>query len=239
MGNVLAFCMEAYEKGIIKAADLDGVALKWGDVDAMLEIQKKVARGEGCGKLLGQNLRALVDAWGKECEHFAIETKGQGWAAWNVRALENFEITYLTANRGGDHLTGVDIATQNTRAMNDSLGICLFPQLAGFKPETMKDLLNAAAGYRFSMDDYWKTAERIYSLERSFNIANGFSRADDTVPPRMYKEALSVGAAKGKILTLDGINKLLDRYYADRGWDNSGTPSKARLGALGLDFVSV
>ena len=103
----------------------------------------------------------------------------------------------------------------------------------------MKDLLNAAAGYRFSMDDYWKAAERIYSLERSFNIANGFSRADDTVPPRMYKEALSVGAAKGKILTMEGINKLLDTYYADRGWDNGGIPTKARLGELGLDFVSV
>lgn len=237
MGNVLAFCMEAFEKGIIKAADLDGISLNWGDVDGMLTLQKKVALGQGCGKLLGQNLRALVDAWGKECEHFSIETKGQGWAAWNTRALKDFEITYLTANRGGDHLTGVDIATQNTRVMNDSLGICLFPQLAGFKPETMKDLLNAATGYNLNMDDYWKTAERIYTLERSFNVANGFSRTDDTVPPRMYKEALSVGAAKGKILTLDGISKLLDKYYADRGWDNMGIPTSAKLKDLSLGFA--
>jgi len=239
MGNVLGFCMEAYEKDIIKTADLDGIPMKWGDVDAMLEIQKKVAYGQGCGKLLGQNLRALVDAWGSQCEHFAIETKGQGWAAWNTRALKNFEITYLTANRGGDHLTGADIATQNTRVMNDSLGICLFPQLAGFKPETMKDLLNAATGYSFSMEDYWKSAERIYTLERSYNLANGFTRADDTVPPRMYKEALSVGAAKGAILKEDEINNLLDKYYSDRGWDKNGVPTEVRLEELGLDFVSV
>ncbi len=237
MGNVIGFCMEAYEKGIIKASDLDGIELKWGDVDAMLAIQKKVAYGEGCGKLIGRNLRALVDAWGKECEHFAIETKGQAWAAWNTRAMKNYETTYLTSNRGGDHLTGSDIETQNARAMNDSLGICLFPQFAGLKPETIKDLLNAAAGYNITMDDYMKTAERIYTLERSFNIANGFTRADDTVPPRMYKEALSKGAAKGKILKQDEIAKLLDKYYADRGWDKKGNPTKARLEELGLNFV--
>ncbi len=237
MGNVLGFCMEAYEKGIIKAADLDGVAMKWGDVDAMLEIQKKVAYGQGCGRLLGKNLRALVDAWGPQCEEFSIETKGQGWAAWNTRALKNFEITYLTANRGADHLTGSDIPTQNTRVMNDSLGVCLFPQLAGFKPETMKDLLNAATGYRFNMADYWKSAERIYTLERSFNVRDGFSRADDTVPPRMYKEALSVGAAKGAILKVDELEKLLDNYYADRGWDKNGVPTGNRLMQLGLHFV--
>lgn len=239
MGNVLGFLMEAYEKGIIQAADLDGIPMKWGDVDAMLEIQKKVAYSQGCGKLLGRNLRALVDAWGKDCEEFAIETKGQGWAAWNTRALKGFETTYLTANRGADHLTGTNIAEQNTRVMNDSLGICLFPQLAGFRSESMNALLNAAAGYRFSMADYWKSAERIYTLERSFNVANGFSRADDTVPPRMYKEALSVGAAKGKILSVDGINALLDKYYADRGWDKNGIPTKARLDELGLGFVSL
>jgi aldehyde:ferredoxin oxidoreductase len=237
MGNVIGFCMEAYEKGVITAADLDGIKPKWGDVDAILEIQKKVAKGEGCGKLLGQNLRALVAAWGKGCGDYAIETKGQGWAAWNTRAFKDFETTYLTANRGGDHLTGADIPTQNTRLMNDSLGVCLFPQLAGFKPESMKGLLNAATGYRLNMDDYWKAAERIYTLERSFNVREGFSRADDTVPPRMYKEALSVGAAKGKILKLDEIEKLLDKYYADRGWDKNGVPTKARLRKLGLDFV--
>ena len=88
MGNIIGFCMEAYEKGIIKASDLDGIELKWGDVDAMLAIQKKVAYGEGCGKLLGRNLRALVDAWGKECEHFAIETKGQAWAAWKKQQIQ-------------------------------------------------------------------------------------------------------------------------------------------------------
>jgi aldehyde:ferredoxin oxidoreductase len=237
MGNVLGFCMEAYEKGVITAADLDGTALKWGDVDAMLEIQKKVAYAEGCGKLLGQNLRALVAAWGKGCGDYAMETKGQGFAAWNVRAAKGFETTYATSNRGADHLEGADIPTQNTRVMNDALGVCLFQQLCGLRPETMKDLLNAATGYRLGMDDYWKTSERLFTLERSFNVREGFSRDDDTIPARAFKEALSIGAAKGAIMNYKDFNKLLDKYYKDRGWDDKGIPTKARLKELGLDFV--
>ena len=237
MGNVLGFVMECVEKGVIGAADLDGVDLKWGNVEGMIELQKRTAYRRGCGDLLAENLRTLAETWGKGSSDYAIETKGQGWAAWNARALPGFETTYLTANRGADHLTGVSIGDQNTRLMNDSIGMCLFVQLGGITPESMKSLLNAAAGYNFSMDDYWKTAERIYTLERSFNVREGFSRDDDTVPPRMYKEALSVGAAKGKILTVEGLNSLLDKYYADRGWDNNGIPTKARLQELGLDFV--
>jgi aldehyde:ferredoxin oxidoreductase len=90
-----------------------------------------------------------------------------------------------------------------------------------------------------NMADYWKTAERIYTLERCFNVANGFGRQDDTVPPRMYKEALSVGAAKGAILKLEGINKLLDDYYSDRGWSRQGIPTQATLDKLGLGFVNL
>lgn len=239
MGNVLGFCMECYEKGVITARDLDGIALKWGDVDAMLELQKKVAYGTGCGKLLGQNLRALVDVWGKGCGDYAVETKGQGWAAWNVRAFDGFELTYATANRGGDHITGETVPIQNGRLQNDNMGICWFAEYWGFTAESMKDLLNAATGFKLSMDDFWKNAERIYTLERSFNMREGFTREDDSIPPRFFKEALSIGAAKGKILNYKDFNKLLDDYYKERGWDKNGVPTKARLKELGLDFVNI
>jgi aldehyde:ferredoxin oxidoreductase len=239
MGNVLGFCMECYEKDVISASDLDGIKLKWGDTDAMLKIQKKVAHAEGCGKLLGRDLRALVAAWGKGSDEYAMETKGVGFAAWNLRAFDGFEMTYATANRGADHLTGADIPTQHARAMNDSLGICHFPNaFIGFKSETMKDLLNAAAGYNLSIEEFWKAAERIYNLERSFNVREGFDRKDDTIPARPFKEALSVGAAKGKKLDPKKFDEALDKYYADRGWSNNGVPTNAKLKDLGLDFVS-
>jgi len=240
MGNVLGFLMECMEKGVITAADLDGIDLKWGDVDAMLEIQKKVAYADGCGKLIGQNLRAMVAAWGKGCEAYAMETKGQGFAAWNIRAKgSTMHISYATANKGADHLTGGDIDTQNLRAMNDSLGVCLFPVLSGIKPEDLCALLNAATGFKLTMEDYWNTARRIYTLERSFNMREGFTRADDSLPARAW-EPLTYGPYAGDKLTPEGFQKELDEYYKARGWDpKSGVPTRETLNKLGLGFVKI
>lgn len=235
MGNILGFLMECMEKGAIKPADLDGINLKWGDVDAMLAIQKKVAYGKGCGKLIGENLRAMVAKWGKGCEAYAMECKGQGYAAWNIRVGDT-HMSYATASRGADHLESGNIPTQNLRLMNDALGVCLFPVISGIKAEDLKDLLNAATGFKLSMEDYWKTAERIYTLERSFNNREGFTRADDSLPARAW-EPLTYGPQKGTKLTPEGFNKELDAYYAARGWDNKAVPTKARIKELGLEGI--
>jgi aldehyde:ferredoxin oxidoreductase len=237
MGNVLGFVMECMEKGVITPSALDGINLKWGNIDGILAIQKKVAYQQGCGKLLGQNLRALVAAWGKGSGDYAMECKGQGYPAWNIR-VSDMHMSYATSNRGADHLTGGSIPVQNTRVMNDSLGMCLFPQLSGITPEDLKNLLNAATGFNLSMDDYWKTAERIYSLERSYNIREGFTRADDYLPARAW-QPLTYGPKKGAKLTPQGFNKELDDYYKTRGWDAKGVPTQATLNKLGLTFVSV
>jgi len=232
MGNVLGFLMECYEKGVITAADLDGIEMKWGDVDAMLAIQKKVAYQEGCGKLIGQNLRALVAAWGKGCADYAMECKGQGYAAWNIRVGDT-HMSYATSNRGADHLTSGNIPTQNLRLMNDALGMCLFPVISGISADNLKDLLNAATGLKLTMDDYWKAAERIYTLERSYNIREGFTRADDDLPNRAW-EPLTYGPKAGTKLTPEGFNKELGDYYKTRGWDTKGVPTKARIKELDL-----
>jgi aldehyde:ferredoxin oxidoreductase len=236
MGNVIGFLMECLEKGVITAADLDGIDLKWGDTDAMLAIQKKVAMGEGCGKLIGQNLRAMVAAWGKGCEAYAMECKGQGYAAWNIRVGDT-HMSYATASRGADHLESGNIPTQNLRLMNDVLGVCLFPVISGIKPDDLCALLNAATGFKLTMDDYWKTAERIYALEKSFNLREGFTRADDSLPARAW-EPLTYGPKAGTKLTPEGFQKELDDYYKGRGWDpKTGRPTKARLSELGLTFI--
>jgi aldehyde:ferredoxin oxidoreductase len=233
MGNILGFLMECYQKGVITASDLDGIDLKWGDVDAMLAIQKKVAYQEGCGKLIGQNLRAMVEAWGKGCGDYAMECKGQGYAAWNIRVGDT-HMSYATSSRGADHLESGNIPTQNLRVMNDALGVCLFPVISGIKPEDLCALLNAATGFKLTMEDYWKTAERVYALEKSFNLREGFTREDDYLPKRAW-EPLTYGPKAGTKLTPEGFQKELDDYYKGRGWDpKTGVPTKARIKELGL-----
>jgi aldehyde:ferredoxin oxidoreductase len=235
MGNILGFIMECMEKGVITPADLDGIDLRFGNADGMLAIQKKVAYGEGCGKLIGQNIRALVAAWGKGCADYAMECKGQGYAAWNIRVGDT-HMSYATSTRGADHLVSGNIPTQNLRVMNDCFGVCLFPVISGIKPEDLCAQYNAATGFKLTMDDYWKTAERVWTLERSFNNREGFTRADDYLPARAW-EPLTYGPKAGTKLTPEGFNKELDDYYKARGWDAKAVPTKARINELGLAGV--
>jgi aldehyde:ferredoxin oxidoreductase len=151
-----------------------------------------------------------------------MECKGQGYAAWNIR-VGDMHMSYATANRGADHLTNGAIPVQNTRLMNDSLGGCLFPQLSGITPEDLKNLLNAATGYNLSMDDYWKTAERIYTMERAYNVREGFTRDDDYLPKRAW-EPLTYGPKKGTKLTVTSdyevpysiLGKIVDKIKVHR-----------------------
>ena len=76
-----------------------------------------------------------------------------------------------------------------------------------------------------------KAGERIWNLERLWNLKLGLTKADDTLPPRFLKEPMPEGAAKGQIAHLDIT---LPEYYKLRGWDKNGVPTEERLKKLGL-----
>ncbi len=78
--------------------------------------------------------------------------------------------------------------------------------------------------------------ERIYNLERVFNIREGFTRKDDTFPLRITTEPLrNAGPAEGQVLRKP--EALLDEYYRFRGWDENGVPTRAKLAELGLEEI--
>ena len=79
--------------------------------------------------------------------------------------------------------------------------------------------------------------ERIYTLERMFNLREGFSRKDDTLPERYFKEPTPIGLAiaRGKKIDREKFEQMLDEYYALHGWDKNGLPTEETLKKLGLD----
>ncbi|MBW2669812.1 MAG: aldehyde:ferredoxin oxidoreductase, partial [Deltaproteobacteria bacterium] len=90
-------------------------------------------------------------------------------------------------------------------------------------------------GWDFGVDEFRKIGERIYNLERAFNIREGLTRADDTLPKRLLEDPLPEGPAEGHVNNLD---ILLDPYYEFRGWDKAtGKPTPEKLSELGLDDV--
>ncbi|RLB98630.1 MAG: aldehyde ferredoxin oxidoreductase, partial [Deltaproteobacteria bacterium] len=105
-GSTIAFAMECYEKGILTTADTDGLELKFGDADLMIDLIKKIAKREGIGDLLAEGTKRVSEKLGKDSERFAMHVKGLELAAYDCRATKITGLAFCTANRGGDHITG-------------------------------------------------------------------------------------------------------------------------------------
>ena len=97
----------------------------------------------------------------------------------------------------------------------------------------MAILIESLLGYEFSEKDFRLLGERIYNLERVYNIREGLTRDDDTLPKRLLEEPLPDGPAEGQTVNLD---PLLDAYYAYRGWNKNGVPTPEKLTELGLEY---
>lgn len=237
-GNVIGFLMEAYEKGMIDQKFLDGIDLKWGNVDATLAMIDKIASREGVGDLASQGVLALSRKIGKGSEKFAIHVKGHELAAHNVQANPPRAISYVTANRGACHLNGDNIEMQNMRAMLDSIGMCFFPMRETALEESLFSILGAITGHEYDKAEFLKTGERIFNLEKMFNYREGFRRVDDRLPDRFFEDAFTIGPKKGAVLNREQFDSLLTQYYQTRGWDPETTrPGDAKLKDLGLEAI--
>jgi aldehyde:ferredoxin oxidoreductase len=116
----------------------------------------------------------------------------------------------------------------------DALGSCKFMGM-GSDAEEITDIIKAVTGWEFEVADLRKAGERIYNLERAFNVREGMTRADDTLPKRLLEDPLPEGQAEGQVNNLEA---LLDPYYEFRGWDKAtGKPTPEKLRELGLEDV--
>jgi len=126
-------------------------------------------------------------------------------------------------------------------AVTDSIGLCKFQTvfLAVHAPkwDEWSKLIYLATGMEFSRAHLMEIGERIYTFERLFNLREGFTRKDDALPERYFKEPTPIGLpiAKGKKIDRAQFEKMLDEYYALHNWDQNGVPTQEALKRLGLD----
>lgn len=104
VGGTLAFAFEAFERGAITTADTDGLELRWGDAQAMVELVRAIGERRHIGKLLGEGVRRAAQALGPAAQAFAIEVKGLEPPAHDPRAYQSAALGYATAHRGACHL---------------------------------------------------------------------------------------------------------------------------------------
>lgn len=251
-GATIATAMELHQKGLIKDNELDGASLKWGDAAAVVEWTRRMGQGKGLGAKMAKGSYRLADSYGHP--ELSMTVKKQELPAYDPRAIQGQGLQYATSNRGGCHVRGYMISPeilglpekldrfslqgkaawvkifQDLTALIDSSGLCLFTSFAMGAPDYAA-VLNAVLGTTWTTQDILDAGERIYNIERQFNLRAGIEPSQDTLPKRLLQDAIKEGPSAGNVAQLSA---LLPEYYTLRGWAPQGIPSKERLSSLGL-----
>ncbi|MGE0078831.1 MAG: aldehyde ferredoxin oxidoreductase family protein [Bacteroidales bacterium] len=252
-GVTIATAMDLYEKGYIKKEELEnGPELKFGNSEAILYYLKKMALNQGIGKKMAMGAYRFADSYGHP--ELAMTVKKQELPAYDPRGVQGHGLAYATNNRGGCHVRAYLISPeilgapekldpqdlkdkpqwvktfQDLTAVIDSAGLCLFSSFALGAKEYC-DLLNNATGFNYTVEEMMLAGERIWNIERIFNLKAGITYKDDTLPKKLLEEPIKNGPNAGKVHRL---SELLPEYYKLRGWDEKGTPTDSKLNELGL-----
>jgi aldehyde:ferredoxin oxidoreductase len=243
--------MELYDMGLITKEQL-GVEAPFGSAMALAKLAEMTARGEGFGKELGQGSKRLCTQYGHP--ELSMSVKGQEFPAYDSRGIQGMGLTYATSNRGACHLRSYTVASevlgipvktdplttegkpalvkafQDATAVFDAAGICIFTSFA-WNLADIQPQIQAACEGDWSMDKLNLVGERIWNMEKQFNLAAGLTKKDDDLPPRLKTEPAKTGPAKGLV---NGLDKMLPEYYELRGWNAEGVPKADTLARLGL-----
>jgi len=251
-GSTLAAAMELYEMGVLTQQDTDGIELKFGSAEALTRAAELTARGEGFGKVLGLGSKRLCEKYGHP--ELSMTVKAQEFPAYDPRGIQGMGLAYATSNRGACHLRGYTVASevlgipektdplatdgkaelvkafQDATAAVDSSGLCVFTTF-GWTLDDIAPQLDAACEGDWTTEKLLEVGERIWNLERDFNLKAGLTGKDDTLPKRLRKDAAKSGPAKGMVNELDNM---LPRYYEIRGWTPQGELSAETRQRLNL-----
>jgi len=245
-GSTIACAMELTEKGYL---DSD---LHFGRADLFISSLEDMAVRRGLGNDLAEGSFRLASKYGHP--ELSMTVKGLEMPAYDPRGMQGQGLLYATSNRGACHMRGNMLGLevlglpklidrfqvqgkssfvslhQNSSAAIDSLVICKFTNM-GVAEEYFARALTAVTGIHYATGDLIKVGERVWNLERLYNLREGFTRQDDTLPPRLLDEPIAEGPSKGWVNKLE---PMLAEYYRGRGWDENGVPKTEKLKDLSL-----
>lgn len=232
-GNLAAFAIEASLRGKIQEK------LAYGDTDAIAALLTNIANKEGLGAVLAEGIRHAAKTWG--LEDVAIHVKGMEPAGYDPRVLKSMALAYATSDRGACH-------ARTTAFKGEFAGLVALDQIEG-KAAMLVDfedrltLMDAMIGCRFYRDLYlWdefsqiikittgmeldksglqQIAANIRDATRLFNLREGITHKDDTLPDRFFEQG--IGPEK-KVISREDFARMKKDYYDIRGWNELGVP---------------
>ncbi|MDP6473805.1 MAG: aldehyde ferredoxin oxidoreductase family protein [Alphaproteobacteria bacterium] len=251
-GATVGAAMEMYENGDISDKETGGLEVKFGSAKALTELAELTGRGEGFGAEIGLGSKRMCEKYGKP--ELSMAVKGQEFPAYDARGIQGMGLTYATSNRGACHLRGYTVSSeifgipvktdptesdgkaglvkafQDATGAVDSSGLCLFTTFA-WSLDDIAPQVDAACEGDWTPERLAEVGERVWTLERMYNLQAGFTAADDTLPKRLLKDAAKTGPAEGKV---SDLGKMLPEYYDARGWTSDGVPSNETLQRIAL-----
>lgn len=252
-GATVAFAMECAERGYIRAP-----GLRFGNGEVLLQTLAKIGSRTEIGDLLAGGSRRAALQIGHDSIDFAPQVKGLEIPGYEPRALQTMALGFAVGARGADHnrsgayqadFSGdVDrrhalpadvhyaIATEDEAAIMDSLILCKFLRgVFSDRMAAMAQMLGLVTGWDVETSELHRTAARIVTAKKLYNMRQGWSPEEDTLPKRFLTQELSGGASEGATLSEDVLRTQVAAYNLARGWSADGFPTAEQLAELDLD----
>ncbi len=251
LGATIAAAMELFEKGVL-SEEQTGMPMPFGDGEALVALTEATGFRRGFGDDLAEGSKRLGEKYGHPEVFMGV--KGQEFPAYDPRALQGMGLGYATSNRGACHLRAYTVSAevvgepepmdpratdgkaqltvdmQNISTAVDATGLCVFLTF-GNTLSDLTPLLAAATGIAYTDDDLVLAGERIWNLEREWNLRAGVDPGEDKLPRRMLEEPIPSGPAAGEV---NKLAVMLPEYYRARGWTDDGRPTRDKLAELGI-----
>jgi aldehyde:ferredoxin oxidoreductase len=261
-GVTIGFAMDCYERGILTQAELDGIDAKFGNADAMVQLVDKIGKREGVGELLADGAKFAADKIDKDSYKLAATIKGVESTGYDLRCLKTAALGFAVSFRGADHnrhgAYAFDVKgkvnrlvaekgrgkmvrdMEDTYNLIDSFILCKFSRGTYYKElDDMAKLYRLVTGFDTTAEELKRCGERIQNAARLFNVREGLSRKDDTLPWKVMHEPIpDEGPSKGAFVSQAELDLLLDDYYESRGWTKEGVPTMAKLRELGMEELT-
>jgi aldehyde:ferredoxin oxidoreductase len=260
-GVIVSFAMDCYENGILTKKDTEGLDLRFGNPEALVEMVKRIGSRKGwLGDVLAEGTMRAAEKIGKGAVKYANHIKGLELPGYDLRGLKTAALGFAVSFRGACHLRSgayspdvkgsvdrykiekgrgkIVMDLEDQYNVIDSLILCKFSRGVYYDGlEDMAKYYTLATGIKMTAEGLRQAGERINNIARLFNIREGKgTREYDTLPPKIMTVPIpDEGAAKGSCVNQKEFDVGLDDYYEVRGWTKGGIPTEKKLKELGLN----
>jgi aldehyde:ferredoxin oxidoreductase len=222
--------------------------------EIVADLLGKISRREGVGDICADGALRVNEEFSTGYQ--MPQVKGMGIPAYDPRVSYGTSLVYMTADRGACHLCAWPVGRelggmwkeedidgrvqfvknqQEEKAAEESLTVCQFVYGIGLLDPILAELLEVSTGEEWSLETMKEAGERCWTLSRYFNCREGISRKDDYLPEKFSAEGIEAGPIKGKVMSREDQDYLLERYYRLRQWNEDGVPEQALFERLGLE----